>query len=93
MLALCCLGGGKVELFSLSGLQEQLYGWGISMDEETLISDLESLMELELIQLRKDGAANWYAPAIPLMGIWINYQQDIVALKTRAKMEAENPHE
>lgn len=93
ILALCHQESEKASFSGLSGIQEQLYGWGIPIDGETLITDLELLMELELIQLKQDGTQKWYAPAIPLMGIWINHQQDIIALKTRAQMEADNPHE
>src|SRR5512145_639260 len=49
---------------------------GIEVSDETLIADLEFLRELELINLVGDASGGYYTLAIPLMGAWIDKQQD-----------------
>jgi len=61
----------------------------IELDDEDLIEDLTALRELELIELIGKAAAGHYSPAIPLMGKWIEKQQDFAAILTKARAEAE----
>lgn len=93
ILALCHNQEFAKEVFNLGRLQELLYSHGINVDDETLITDLELLIELELLELHKEQGGEQYAPAVPLMGDWINHQQDFSALKKRAQMETEDQHD
>jgi len=63
------------------------------VDDETLIADLEFLRELELIELFGNVSGGHYTLAIPLMGIWIEKQQDFAAILSKARLETEDQHE
>jgi len=70
-------------------LLELLSNNGIEVSDETLISDLEFLRELELIELEGKAGSGHYTLSIPLMGRWIDRQHDFVVLQKRAQMETE----
>lgn len=90
ILALCHKESEKPDTFRLGVIQERLSGYGIEIDDETLIADLEALRELELIELREGQTGEGYALAIPLMGAWIDHQQDFTALQRKAQIETED---
>ncbi len=72
-------------------LLELLSNNGIEVSDETLISDLEFLRELELIELvGGEGGVGYYSLSLPLMGRWIDRQHDFFVLKKRAQMETED---
>ena len=51
ILALCHKEASGPDPLQLGVIQEHLFGYGINVDDETLIADLEFLRELELIEL------------------------------------------
>jgi type I restriction enzyme M protein len=51
------------------------------------------LRELEFIKLVDGAGAGNYILAIPLMGTWIENQQDFAAIKRKARLETEEQHE
>ena len=72
----------------LGDIQEMLGKYGIEIDDESLIQDMEILRELELVRLVKETGGGRYEIAGPLLGMWITNQQDIKALISRASSEA-----
>jgi type I restriction enzyme M protein len=80
------------EPFRLEAIQEQLAAHGIEVDDETVITDLEFLRELELIELVGEPSGGHYRLAIPLMGPWIERQQDFDAVRMKAISETEDEH-
>jgi hypothetical protein len=92
ILMLCSQRSGPSEQVSFGELQELLTQRGIELKDEQLDADLAHLRELELIDLvGKIGDAH-YQLSIPLMGAWIEEQQDfdVVLSKARAESEDEN---
>jgi type I restriction enzyme M protein len=77
----------------LGVLEEKLSAHGVDIDEDSLISDLEYLRELELIDLHGEARGAHYTLTIPMMGDWIERQQDFEALRSRARTESEDSHE
>jgi len=77
----------------LGVIQERLYSYGIEVDDESLIADIEFLRELELIDLIKDTTEGRYNLTIPLMGYWIDKQQDLAVVVRKARAETEDQHE
>ena len=77
----------------LGVIQERLINYGIEIGDEELIEDLEFLRELELIELKGESSEGYYELAIPLMGIWIDKQQDFNVILTRARAETEDQYE
>ena len=71
ILALFQRSADSPDPFRLGLIQETLASHGAEVYEETLISDLEFLRELELIELVGESGGGHYVLAIPLMGIWI----------------------
>jgi len=90
ILALCHRESSGPDTFRLGVIKERLSDYGIEIDDETLITDLEVLRELELLELREGQAGEGYALAIPLMGTWIDHQQDFAALQRKAQIETED---
>jgi len=74
-------------------IQELLISNGVEIDDETLISELEYLRELELIDLKGDSTVGLYSLTIPLMGNWISKQHDFVVIKGKARIETEEQHD
>ena len=77
----------------LGVLQEKLANFGIEIREETLISDLEYLRELELVDLHGEATRAHYTLTIPMMGEWIDRHQDVDALKSKSRAEREDSDE
>lgn len=93
ILAFCHKAASGPDPLRLGVIREGLVSYGIEVDEETLIADLEFLRELELIELIGDAAGGHYALSIPLMGTWIERQQDYAALVSKARLESEDQHD
>jgi type I restriction enzyme M protein len=92
ILMLCSQKSGTSEQVSFGELKELLTQRGIELSDEELDGDLAHLRELELVDLvGKMGDAH-YQLSIPLMGAWIEAQQDfdVVLSKARAESEDEN---
>jgi type I restriction enzyme M protein len=81
------------DALSLGVIEEKLSGYGIEIREETLILDLDYLRELELIDLHGETRLAHYTLTIPMMGDWIERQQDFDVLKSRARAESEDSDE
>jgi len=92
LLALCHRADESSEPFRLELIQERLAASGIEVDDERVVADLEFLRELELIELVGDPGGLHYTLAIPLMGTWIERQQDFDALRMKAISETEDQH-
>jgi len=93
ILALCHKEASGPDPLQLGVIQQHLFGYGIDVDDETLIADLEFLRELELIELIGKVSGGRYTLAIPLMGIWIEKQQDFAVVLSKARLETEDQHE
>jgi type I restriction enzyme M protein len=65
-----------------NAIQSRLYEHGLRIRQETLIRDIETLRELEVVEL-KEGAA--YALAIPMMGQWLDGHKDFEIALNLAK--------
>jgi type I restriction enzyme M protein len=93
ILALCHKEATGPDPLRLGVMQERLLGYGIQVNDETLIADLEFLRELELIELVEDVGGGHYALSIPLMGTWVKDQQDFAVVLRKARLETEDHHE
>jgi len=93
ILALCHKEADSPDFLRLGVIQEKLFSHGIEANDETLIGDLEFLRELELIKLVGETGGGHYVLAIPLMGIWIERQQDFAVVKSKARLETEDQYE
>jgi type I restriction enzyme M protein len=93
ILMLCHKEATGPDPLQLGVIQEHMLAYGIEADDETLIADLEFLRELELIELIGKATGGHYTLAIPLMGIWIEKQQDFAAVLSKARLETEDRHE
>jgi type I restriction enzyme M protein len=93
ILALCHKEIDSPDLLRLGVIQERLFSHGIEVSDENLIEDIEFLRELELVELVGDASGGHYVLAIPLMGTWIEKQQDFAAVKSKARLETEDQHE
>jgi len=85
--------GAGPDPLRLGVIQERLISYGIEVDDESLIADIEFLRELELIELVGDTGGGYYVLSIPLMGSWIKKQQDFAAVLSNARSETEDHHE
>ncbi len=92
LLALLHREASGNDVMRLRVIEEKLEQYGIEVSEETLISDLESLYELELVDFEADHSGNQYSLAIPMLGDWIESQPqaDFEALRIRAQVESED---
>lgn len=90
ILALCQKEADSPDPFRLGVIQEKLASYGIGVDDEALIADLEFLRELELIDLVGKSGDGHYILTIPLMGIWIEKEQDFSVLRSKATSETED---
>jgi type I restriction enzyme M protein len=93
ILMLCHKEASGPDPLQLGVIQEYLLSHGIETDDETLIADLEFLRELELVELIGKITGGHYALTIPLMGIWIEKQQDFAAVLSKARLETEDRDE
>lgn len=78
---------------SFSLMRELLSTHGVAVDDESLISDLEFLRELELVDMIGESGNGYYSLSIPLMGKWIGRQHDFEVLKNKARIETEERHD
>lgn len=90
ILMLCHRAASGPDPLQLGVLQEYLLNHGVEVGDESLMSDLEFLRELELVALTGSVTGGCYSLAIPLMGIWIERQQDLAVLLNRARSEMED---
>ncbi|TWT80648.1 putative type I restriction enzymeP M protein [Planctomycetes bacterium CA13] len=74
----------------LGAIQAKLEQAGVEVREETLMEDLEYLRELELIDLNSESGGASYTLAIPMMGQWLDLQQDYEVLRSRARGDVES---
>lgn len=93
LLALCHKEASGPDALRLGVIQEYMFRHGIEMSDEALIADLEFLQDLELIKLVGEVNGGHYILALPLMGTWIEKQQDFAAVLSRARSETEDQHE
>ena len=71
-------------------IAEKLSQLGIELHQEVLMSDLEYLRELELIDMHGESSGSYYTLTIPMMGDWLDNQQDYNMTLERARAEAED---
>ena len=90
VLTLCHEEASGPDPLQLGMIRDHLLRRGIEMDYEPLIGDLEFLRELELVKLVGSITGGRYMLAIPLMGIWIERQQDSAVVLRRARLEMED---
>ena len=74
----------------LGVIEAKLEEAGVELREEIVISDLEYLRELELVDLHGESTGAYYTLTIPMMGQWLDSQQDFEILRSRARAEAED---
>ncbi|MFP4237383.1 MAG: N-6 DNA methylase [Desulfonatronovibrio sp.] len=72
---------------------ESLLHYGVEISEECLIEDLEFLRRLELIRLKGQFTRGKYTLEVPLMGLWIEKNQDFAAVLSTARKESEEHYE
>jgi type I restriction enzyme M protein len=92
VLLMCAQGFKRGSHVSFVTLHEQLAQAGIEIEDEALDADMAYLRELELINLVGEIGDGRYRLAIPMMGDWIEQQQDAEVVKSRARVEAEEEH-
>jgi len=71
-------------------IQEKLLSNGIEVGDDLLSEDLEHLQELEMIKLIGEDDDGQYKLEVPLMGYWIQKQQDFSMLQKKAISETED---
>ena len=74
-------------------IAEMLSQLGIELGQEVLMSDLEYLRELELIDMHGEASGTYYELTIPMMGDWLESQQDYNVTLERARAESEDIRE
>lgn len=74
----------------LGVIEAKLEEAGVELREEVIIADLENLRELELVDLHGESSGAYYTLTIPMMGQWLDSQQDYEILRSRARAEAED---
>jgi type I restriction enzyme M protein len=92
ILAICHREATGPDLMRVGALLERLSGFGVDLDEYRLIEDIEFLRELEVLEKGDEASGGAYALAIPLMGLWIDQQQDFQILIARARAQTEEEH-
>ena len=89
ILMLCAERVSRADLVSFGELQELLSQRGVEVSNELLDADLDALRELELVDLVGKIGDGHYQLTIPLMGAWIEQQQDYEVVLSRAQAESE----
>lgn len=89
ILLLCALSFKQGTHIGFGTLHEQLAQAGVDVEDEPLDADLSYLRELELIDFSGEIGDSEYHLAIPLMADWIQQQQDVHVVASRARTEAE----
>jgi len=92
ILMLCALSFKQGTHIGFGMLHEHLSQMGVDVEDEPLDADLIYLRELELIEFTGEIGEGEYRLAIPLMADWIEQQQDIDVVSSRARTEAEEEH-
>ncbi len=90
ILTVCHRDSKGPDPVSFRVLQEHLAQHGLDVSDDQLIEDIEFLKELELLELKDDSGLGVYRLAVPLMGEWIDLQQDFEVLRTKARSENED---
>lgn len=90
ILTLCHRDSNGPDPISFRVIQERLILNGIDISDEELIKDIEFLLELELLELQDEKGLGTYHLAIPLMGDWIDAQQDFEVIRSKARSENED---
>lgn len=92
LLALICREESKPDPLRVGVIQTKLGDEGIEIPEETLISDLEFLYQLELLSFKeKSMDSPTYTLSVPMMKDWISTQPEaeFESLRMRARREVE----
>jgi type I restriction enzyme M protein len=92
ILAVCKREAAGPDALRLGVLEERLTRLGVEVDESRLESDLEDLRELEVLDKGDEASGGAYTLTIPLMGQWIDRQQDFDILVSRARSQTEDEH-
>jgi type I restriction enzyme M protein len=92
ILMLCALSFKQGTHIGFGMLHEHLSQLGVDVEDEPLDADLIYLRELELIEFTGEIGEGEYRLAIPLMADWIEQQQDVDVVSSRARTEAEEEH-
>ncbi|MDC0979049.1 ATP-binding protein [Gammaproteobacteria bacterium] len=71
-------------ILGLAGIQSELFAMHVTYDEETLESDLEHLVELELVKCEKLESGTKYLSSVPLFERWVRQNIDEADLSERA---------
>ena len=89
IVALCHTGSRGPDRLTFGVLKDQLIAEGIRITEAELDRDLKVLRELELIEFTGKEGGSVYRLAVPLMGQWLDSQQDFRGMKAKALAEQE----
>ena len=65
---------------------------GVDVDEQGVMNDLDFLRDLEVLDKGDEASGGAYTLTIPLMGQWIDRQQDFEILVARACAQTEDEH-
>jgi type I restriction enzyme M protein len=90
ILALCNREAGSSNPLTFGVLKERLGAEGIEVSDTDLDSDIKYLQELELIDYTGTDGGEIYQLTVPLMGQWIDTQQDYHAIRAKALMGQED---
>jgi type I restriction enzyme M protein len=93
LLHLLQKGTKSKKTLTLGRLTEELLKNGIGVSDTAVIDDLDFLCQLELVKPVSKDDDREYVLAIPLMGIWIDQQQDFAKLRAMAINETEDQNE
>jgi type I restriction enzyme M protein len=90
IIELCHRGSDGPDPLTFGVLHQQLATEHIEVTDADLDADLKFLQELELIDFTGADGGAVYRLTIPLMGQWLDAQQDYQALLAKAKAEQED---
>jgi len=90
LLYLLHRAGSGPDPMRLGVIEAKLEEAGVELREEVIMSDLEYLRELELVDLHGESSGAYYTLTIPLMGDWLESTHDFDVLRSRARAEAED---
>ena len=90
LIALCHHESAGPDPLTFGVLHQRLGSEGIEVSDTELDADLKFLQELELIDFTGVDGGGVYRLTIPLMGKWLDSQQDYQALLAKALLEQEN---
>ena len=90
LIALCNDASKGPDPVSFGLLQQRLLLAGIDISDAELDEDLKFLRELELLDFSGAGGGGIYRLTVPLMGQWLDQQQEYAALLSKALIEQGN---